>query len=72
MKKLIISVVLSPPLFLTALPAFSALPSALENPALRTDALAESNYSKQQIMLIGIDGITGTGGTIGNFLRCAS
>ncbi|AWN75527.1 hypothetical protein LEAN103870_06515 [Legionella anisa] len=37
MKKLIISVVLSIPFFLTALPIFAAFPSAPENPAQRTD-----------------------------------
>ncbi|WP_454784456.1 hypothetical protein [Legionella sp. WA2024007413] len=46
MKILMISVVLSTPLFLTALPAFSALPSALENPALRTDAAVNNNLPK--------------------------
>ncbi|QMT61444.1 hypothetical protein [Legionella sp. PC997] len=35
MKILMISVVLSTPLFLTALLAFAALPSVLENPALK-------------------------------------
>lgn len=42
MKKLIISVVLSTPLFLTAMPVSSA-PSVLENPAQRTDASAVNN-----------------------------
>ncbi|MGM9454617.1 hypothetical protein ACTAZI_14915 [Legionella bozemanae] len=47
MKKLIISVVLSIPFFLTAWPAFAAFPLALENPALRTDvSSANNNLSK--------------------------
>lgn len=46
MKKLIISVVLSTPLFLTALPVASA-PSAFENPAQRTDvSVVNKNLSK--------------------------
>ncbi|MCE0721611.1 MULTISPECIES: hypothetical protein [Legionella] len=46
MKKLIISVVLSIPFFLTALPIFAAFPSALESPAPRTDASSINNLPK--------------------------
>ncbi|MCW8470887.1 hypothetical protein OQJ19_09510 [Fluoribacter gormanii] len=48
MKKLIISVVLSTPLFLTALPAFSAPPSGFESPALRTD-VSGVNYNLPKV-----------------------
>ncbi|KTD40268.1 hypothetical protein [Legionella parisiensis] len=43
MKKLIIYVALSIPFFLTALLAFTAFPSALESPDLRTDVSSVNN-----------------------------